>query len=267
MTGNLTLPSTATTGQTNFKVELWACCPIAPTVPYILWLSKSKPLGYEGGSCGRQPRSKTTFTRKPVLPVNQPNFLWTASDLALRQVQTLLLSVSLILSVHLPRSEPADGMKRLNSENVKEITDPKSSFSDSSVCLWNSENLALWLIIFGKFSFLQPCSEAKASLKTLHFEKYFFSKYFALIYNTVQPQKLFILKEQVKRNANTCDMRTMILPIFLWSVSPQLSQSDSDSSLRNNWTQWHSRKYIPKIKTLVKGAQLQLARQHVTGWL
>lgn len=34
--------------------------------------------GCEGGSCARQPRSEITFTRKPVLPVNQTNFLSTA---------------------------------------------------------------------------------------------------------------------------------------------------------------------------------------------
>lgn len=35
--------------------------------------------GCKGGSCARQPRSKITFTRKPVLPLNQPNFLWSES--------------------------------------------------------------------------------------------------------------------------------------------------------------------------------------------
>lgn len=34
--GNLAFPSPATTGQTNFKVELCARCPIAPTVGCIL---------------------------------------------------------------------------------------------------------------------------------------------------------------------------------------------------------------------------------------
>lgn len=152
MAGNLILPSTATTGQTNFKVELWACCPIAPTVPYILWLSKSKPLGYEGGSCGRQPRSKTTFTRKPVLPVNQPNFLYAASDLALSQVQSppSLCPFDIVNSPAAKWTSWWD--EKVKEWNVKQFTDPKSSFSHSSVCLWNSDSLGLWLIIFGKFS-------------------------------------------------------------------------------------------------------------------
>lgn len=34
--------------------------------------------GCKGGSCARQPPSEITFTRKPVLPVNQTNFLLAA---------------------------------------------------------------------------------------------------------------------------------------------------------------------------------------------
>lgn len=40
---NMLLPDKQTS-----KWNLSACCPIAPAVPYILWLSKSQPLGYKG---------------------------------------------------------------------------------------------------------------------------------------------------------------------------------------------------------------------------
>lgn len=91
--GETNFPIHVTTGQTNFKVEVCACCSIAPTVAYILWLSKSQPLGCEGGSCSRQPQSKTTFTRKPLLPENQANFLQSGCDLA--SIQILCPSVFL----------------------------------------------------------------------------------------------------------------------------------------------------------------------------
>lgn len=132
----------------------------------------------------------------------------------------------------------------------------------------------LWLITFGKFScnfssvlqWNQNLTENFVFLNTFHF-------YINTVWTSAAIAEIsnFILKEQLKRNANKSaqrlDIRTTILPIFLWSVSPQLTQNDCDSSLWNHWTQWHSIKYILKIKILVKGAQLWLAGQHVTGWL
>lgn len=71
---------------------------ITPSVPNILWLSKSRPLCYKGGSCPRQPRRGTTFTRKPVLPVNRADFLWADWDLALGPGHTHSFSPFLAVS-------------------------------------------------------------------------------------------------------------------------------------------------------------------------
>lgn len=128
----------------------------------------------------------------------------------------------------------------------------------------------LWLVIFGKFS----CNFSSVLQWNQNLsENFAFFFYINTVWTSAAIAEIshFILKEQLKRNANKSaqrlDIRTTILPIFLWSVSPQLTQNDCDSSLWNHWTQWHSIKYILKIKILVKGAQLWLAGQHVTGWL
>lgn len=47
--------------------------------------SKSQPLGREGGSCARQPQSRTTFTRKPA-PPRDSSKLPPAYDLAPGQI-------------------------------------------------------------------------------------------------------------------------------------------------------------------------------------
>lgn len=77
-------------------------------------------------------------------------------------------------------------------------------------------------------------------------------------------------KGNANKSAERWDLWTTFHPIFLWSVSPQLTRNDChkwDNSLRNHRTQWHSIKYILKIKTWVKGTQLWLMGQHATGWL
>jgi len=74
--------------RTN-KLQSWTFMPAAPLPPLSHTSCdspKPQPLGYKGGSCARQPRSRSTFTRKSALPVNQPDFLWTDWDLALSQV-------------------------------------------------------------------------------------------------------------------------------------------------------------------------------------
>lgn len=77
---------------------------------------------------------RTTFTRKSALPVNRADFLWTAWDLALSQVQTLFLSVCLPPSI--PR--------------FSGVSAPEKRLSAPRLMWWNgevvkSEREDLWL--------------------------------------------------------------------------------------------------------------------------
>lgn len=81
------------------------------------------------------PRSRTTFTRKPALPVNRPDFLWTDSRLGSQPgLNSLSLSFCRLLTVSpfllrkivvrelcpdKSREPPTDGMKAVKQRRLK----------------------------------------------------------------------------------------------------------------------------------------------------
>lgn len=103
--GESNFPIRMATGQTNFKVELCAAAPLLP----LLHTSCDSPNHGPWPMRERflcpppRPQSRTTFTRKPALPENQPNFLQSACGLAPGQI--LFPSFFLYsLATHAPRS-------------------------------------------------------------------------------------------------------------------------------------------------------------------